>query len=249
VSEAPPAPLARVAWRTSHRIIRTLYPPVWLFEDIADPADWDLLASAEAKTNPRLRQEIGALSLVPVERRVSGPTASLVMAAFTHASPLRPSRFSDGSYGVWYCGDRFAVALAETIFHFERFMRATAEPPAEAQFRELVCSIAGALRDLRGDLRAGAAASCLDPDDWRPGQAFGAAARAAGDDGIVYPSVRCPEGQAAALFWPDCVLLPVRQARHLLYRWDGTRMNRYFVYGENVWHGRPGAGPGVALGP
>ncbi len=229
------APLARVDWPASHRIIRTLYPPVWLFEDIADPADWDLLASAEAKTNPRVRQEIGELALVPAERRVSGPTASLVMAAFTHVSQLRPSRFSDGGYGVWYCGDRFAVALAETIFHFERFMRATAEAAAEAQFRELVCGIGGELRDLR----AGGDEACLAPDDWGPGQAMGAAARAAGDDGIVYPSVRHPAGQAAALFWPDRVRLPVRQARHMLYRWDGTQMSRYFVYGENVWHGRP----------
>ena len=42
-------------WATSHRIIRTIYPPVDLFEDIADPADWELLTAAEAKTNPRIR--------------------------------------------------------------------------------------------------------------------------------------------------------------------------------------------------
>ncbi|HUA76309.1 MAG TPA: RES family NAD+ phosphorylase [Acetobacteraceae bacterium] len=231
------ARLARVGWPKSHRIIRTLYPPVWLFEDIADPADWELLASAEAKTNPRVRQEIGDLSLVPPRRRVSGPTASLVMAAFTHVSRLRPSRFSDGSYGVWYCGDRFAVALAETAYHFERFMRATAEPPAEAQFRELVCAVGGDLRDLT----KGAEPASLDPDDWRPGQALGAAARAEGEDGILYPSVRHPEGLAAALFWPNSVKLPVQQARHMLYRWDGARMSRYFVYGENAWHQGPGS--------
>ena len=117
-------PFADVDWSVSHRIIRTIYPPVWLFEDIADPADWDLIASAEAKTNPRVRDQIGDLSLVPVERRVSGPTSSLAMAAFTHVSRDRPGRFSDGSYGVWYCGDRFEVALAETAHHFERFMAA-----------------------------------------------------------------------------------------------------------------------------
>ena len=224
-----------VAWPSAHRIIRTLYPPVWLFEDIAEPADWDLLASAEAKTNPRVREEIGDLSVVPPERRVAGPTASLVMAAFTHVSTLRPSRFSAGGYGVWYCGDRFAVALAETVFHFERFMRATNEPPAEAQFRELVAGIAGNLVDLR----EGDHAAALDPDDWRAGQALGASVRANGTDGILYPSVRFPAGLAAALFWPDCVKLPVRQARHMLYHWDGTRMSRYFVYGEHAWRGWP----------
>jgi hypothetical protein len=47
------------------------------------------------------------------------------MGAFTHVSLDRPSRFSDGSYGVWYCGDHVEVALAETANHFDRFLRAT----------------------------------------------------------------------------------------------------------------------------
>ena len=38
-----------------------MYPPIDLFEDIADPADWELIAAAEAKTNPRVREEIGAI--------------------------------------------------------------------------------------------------------------------------------------------------------------------------------------------
>lgn len=224
-------PTTDIGWDPSHRIIRTIYPPVWLFEDIADPADWDLIASAEAKTNPRIRDEVGDLALIPPERRLAGPTASLVMGAFTHASSDRPSRFSAGRHGVWYCGDCFEVALAETAHHFERFMRATAEPAGEAQFRELRAAIAGRLYDLR---QVGNVA-CLAPDDWGPGQALGAAIRAQGGDGIVYPAVRWPQGQAAALFWPDRVRLPVIQGRQMLYRWDGARMSRYFIYGENRW--------------
>lgn len=228
-------PTADIAWDPAHRIIRTIYPPVWLFEDIADPADWDLIASAEAKTNPRVRDEVGNLALIPPERRIAGPTASLVMGAFTHASRDRPSRFSDGSHGVWYCGDSFDVALAETAYHFERFMRATAEPAGEAQFRELRAAIAGQMHDLRG----GGWEDCLAPDDWRFGQVLGAQIRTAGGDGIVYPAVRRPQGQAAALFWPDRIHLPVVQGRQMLYRWDGTRMSRFFVYGENQWFAGP----------
>src|SRR5258708_25082800 len=33
----------RLQWTPGYRIIRTIYPPVDLFEDIADPADWELL--------------------------------------------------------------------------------------------------------------------------------------------------------------------------------------------------------------
>ena len=225
-------PRSAVDWRVSHRIVRTIYPPVWLFEDIAAPEDWELIASAEAKTNPRVREEIDNLSLVPAERRVSGPTASLVMAAFTHASRDRPGRFSDGSYGVWYCGDRFDVALAETAHHFARFMARTAEPAADAQYRELQARIAGTLHDLRG----GGFGDCLARDDWGPSQRLAAALRNSGSDGIVYRSVHWPEGQAAALFWPDRVRLPVTQARTLQYHWDGSRMTRYFVIGEDDWH-------------
>lgn len=227
----PPPPKADIDWPVSHRIIRTIYPPVSLFEDIADPSDWDLIAQAEAKTNPRIRDEVGDLTLVPPERRLSGPSASLVMAAFTHASPLRPSRFSDGRYGVWYCGDRFEVALAETAYHFERFMARTEEPAADAQYRELCAGIGGALHDLRG----GGFEDVLAPQDWKAGQGLAASLKADGSDGIVYPSVRWPEGQAAALFYPNMVKLPVIQAQTLQYHWDGQRMTRYFVMGENEW--------------
>lgn len=233
VNDIPP--VVDVDWSISHRIVRTIYPPVWLFEDIAPPEDWDLIASAEAKTNPRVREQIGDLTLVPRERRVSGPSASLVMAAFTHVSRARMSRFSDGSYGVWYCGDRFAVALAETAYHFERFMARTEEPPADAQYRELQAPIAGRLHDLRG----GGFADSLDPDSYAASQRLALPLKEQGSGGIVYPSVRWPEGEAAALFYPDLVKLPVTQARTLQYHWDGTQMTRYFVVGEEEWRARP----------
>ena len=166
--------------------------------------------------------------LVPMQRRISGPTASLVMGAFTHASPDRPSRFSDGTYGVWYRGDRFEVALAETAHHFERFMRATNEPSGDADYRELVCAVYGEVGD-------GSGPSLLDPDDWTLGQAFGRAVRNSGGDGVVYPSVRHPQGKALALFWPNCIELPVTQARQFRYGWDGQRMHRYLVHGARSW--------------
>jgi len=228
-------PFAEIDWPESHRIIRSIYPPIFLFEDIADPADWDLIASAEAKTNPRVRDEIGDLTLVPVDRRVSGPGASIVMGAFTHCSADRRSRFSDGSYGVWYAGDHFEVALMETIYHHERFMRRTNETAADSQFRELKAHVSGKLRDLR---KRGWN-QYLRPDDHSASQTVAKGFRSNEEDGIVFPSVRRPHGEAVALFWPDRVQLPVIQARHLLYHWDGERVDRYFVYGEDKWYQRP----------
>jgi hypothetical protein len=228
-------PVCDIDWPICHRIIRTIYPPVWLFEDIADSADWDLIASAEAKTNPRVRDQVGDLTLVPVERRLVGPTASLAMSTFTHVSRDRPGRFSDGSYGVWYCGDRFEVALMETAHHFERFMRSTNEPAGDAQYRELTTSIAGSVHELR----QGGFPDCLNPDDWRAAQILAADLRGNGSNGIVYPSVRWPAGEAAGLFWPDLIRLPINQARTLRYHWDGSRMMRYFVIGEDDWYELP----------
>ena len=69
-------PVSEISWRGSGRIIRSIFPPIDLFEDIADPADWPLIISAEQKTNPRLMETIGNLDLVPETRRVAGPGAS-----------------------------------------------------------------------------------------------------------------------------------------------------------------------------
>lgn len=229
-------PAVQVQWRLAHRIIPTVYPPVHLFEDLAnDPADWELLSRLEMKTSPRVRDEMGDLSLVPLARRVSGPGASFAMAPFCHVSVDRPGRFHDGTFGAWYCGDRFEVALMETVYHAETFFRRTAEPAAETQRRELVCGIDGVLHDLRGpDF------GCyLAPDDYSASQALARRLRAADADGIVYPSVRWPAGQAVAAFWPNVLQLPVRQGRHLLYRWDGQAITHYLVYGEDRWHAVP----------
>jgi hypothetical protein len=209
-------PVRRVTWARTVRIIRSIHPPIDLFEDIADPADWEALASAEAKFNPRIRGGIGELSKVPVARRVSGPGASWVMAPFVHCSPLRPGRFSDGSFGLYYAGDGTEVAIAETVHHHARFMRATDEAPGwTSQFRELIGSIDRDLDDVtdRSDL--------LHPNEYGPSQAFGAERRAAGSNGITWPSVRYPSGRCVAVFWPDVIPIPV-QGAHFAYHWNGA---------------------------
>lgn len=225
---------SRLRWNPGYRIIRTIYPPVDLFEDIAHPADWELLVTAEAKLNPRLRDEIGNLALVPPDRRIHGATASIAMGAFTHVSRDRDGRFSDGTYGVWYCGDRLEVALAETAFHFQRFMRTTAEPPGDADYRVLTCAVSAEVED--------APETCLAENDWGPGQIFGREARARGVDGVRYPSIRYPAGTAAAIFWPDCLTLPITQNEQVRYRWDGTRMTHYLAHGATAWTIWPIAG-------
>jgi hypothetical protein len=223
VIDVATVPVVDVAWRGAVRLIRSAWPPIDLFEDIADPADWPLLIAAEQKTNPRLMETIGNLDLLPQDRWVAGAGASYLMAPFTHVSPERPSRFSAGAYGVLYVADRFEVALSETIHHHALFMAATAQAPGwTSQFREIVLDVRGALQDLRGaDPAFGPA---LDPDDYRAGQALGAQLRAAGAEGAVYPSQRHRGGQCVGLFYPDLASNAV-QGRHLDYHWDGDRVD------------------------
>ena len=221
-----------IAWRGARRIIRSVFPPIDLFEDIADPADWPLLVSAEQKTNPRLMENIGALDLVPATRRVGGPGASYLMAPFTHVSPDRPSRFTAGHFGVLYVADRFETALSETIYHHERFMVRTAEPAGwTSQFREIVLDVDVPAHDL-SDERA--YADALRPNDYSESQRLAADLRAAGSDGVVYPSTRHRGGTCVALFYPDLARNAI-QGRHLDYHWDGVRVDFYREVGGDVY--------------
>lgn len=223
MSEVADLPLAKVSWKSAVRIIRSSFPPIDLFEDIAAPEDWALLISAEQKTNPRLMASIGNLDLVPPARRVGGTGASYLMAPFTHISPDRPSRFSNGSYGVLYVAAQFDTALFETIHHHARFMARTAEAPGwTSQFREIILSIEASLHDLRSGEHEHQ--SALDPDTYLASQTLAATLRAAGSDGIVYPSVRHIGGECVGLFYPDCASNPT-QGRHLDYHWNGVRVD------------------------
>jgi len=218
-------PASRVRWTGARRIIRSLFPPIDLFDDIADPEDWRLLIAAEQKTNPRLMETFGVIDLVPPARRVAGPGATYLMAPFMHVSPDRPSRFTDGTYGVLYLAERFETALLETMHHHARFMARTKEAPGwTSQFRELAMDLDATLHDLRGGDPI--VAPALDPHSYVESQALADALHAAGSDGVVYPSQRDPGGQCAGLFYPDLARNPV-QGRHLDYHWDGARVDLY----------------------
>ena len=213
-------PTRTVVWPNAYRIIRSIYPPIDLFEDIADPADWEAIASAEAKTNPRVNLELGDLALVPVARRVAGPGASYVMAPFVHVSTDRPGRFTDGRYGVYSAGDSEEVAIREVAHHHARAMAATDQQPGwTSQFRMLIGALDAQLHEVSGIPVA------LLPDDYTESQRLGRALRDAGSNGVVYPSVRSPGGECVGLFWPDVPAILV-QGTHYDFHWDGVRVDR-----------------------
>lgn len=210
-------PLHRLRWQRAYRIVPSRYPPVGVFDAIADPKDLDALYQIDALTNPRLREEWGELSNVPKAHRVSGPGTSPLMAAFTHVNP-EGSRFSDGSYGVLYLAHQFETAVEETVYHREQFLAATSEPPISITMRCYASGVHGTLNDIRGGWKAE-----HDAKSYAASRKLGAKLRKDGSNGLVYDSVRRRGGECVALFYPD-LASPCVQGKHLIYRWDGQRI-------------------------
>lgn len=213
-------PVAAVHWAPCFRIIPSRFPPINLFEAVADPADLEAVVQIEAMTNDRLREEAGELALVPPEDRVSGPGTSPVMAAFTHLNAAG-DRFTDGSYGVFYAGLTLETAVSETTYHRAVFLRATDEPAQEVDMRVYAVELAAVLHDvrnMRSDLPA-----LYHLSNYGVAQQTARELRNAGSDGIVYQSVRQEGGECAAVFRPR-LLWNCRQERHLCYVWDGARI-------------------------
>lgn len=224
---SPEIALQAVAWRPCHRLIATRFPTVGLYDQIADPADLEVVFAIESLTNPRIRQELGQLSLVPPEDRVSGPGATLVMAAFTHLNPLG-SRFSDGTWGVYYAADTLQAAVAEVGHHRAAFLARTQEPPIDIDLRWIEADLLDKLHDLR-PLRA-QLPQVHDPDAYGAGQALARRLRAGGSTGLVYHSVRHAGGQCAAVFKPRA-LSQARQAGHVAMHWDGRAISHWYEKG------------------
>lgn len=210
----------RIDWLPCWRIIPSRFPPIDLFERVADPADLEAIYALESLTNAHVRDEIGELRLVPRHDRISGRGSSDIMAAFTHLNPAG-SRFSDGTYGVFYAGYALDTAIAETRYHREQFLRATSEPPMELDMRVLLADLRGPFHDIRG--RHGELPEVYAAISYSASQALGKRLRGQNSWGIVHDSVRHPGGECAAVFRPPA-LSNCRQERHLCYVWNSTRI-------------------------
>jgi len=108
-------PVASIEWKPCRRIVPSRFPPIQLFERVADPDDLEAVFELESLTNSRLRDEVGDIRLVPPEDRISGPGTAVIMAAFTHLNP-DGSRFTDGTYGVCErCGKSIEKARIKAL--------------------------------------------------------------------------------------------------------------------------------------
>jgi RES domain len=232
----PSIRLRQVTWREAWRVIGSRFPPINLFERLSsNPAVWEALIALEQVTNPRIRDEVGNISLVPPDRRVSGHNASWVMAPFTHINS-KGSRFSSGAYGIYYAAAALITAIRETAYHFGRFAADSHDPALRREdFRVLLGSVERTFEDI-ASVEPSVRVAVLNPNSYAASQTFAAARRESDSEGFVYPSVRHVGGECIAAFWPNTVGIPI-QERHLKYEWNGHTVSRYFDYREDEWFG------------
>lgn len=217
MAKAPEPPVEEISWKPCYRIVPSRFPPIPLFEEVADPADLEAVYEIEALTNDRLRDEVGDLKLVPDEDRVAGPGTSAIMAAFTHLNP-EGDHFTDGTYGVFYAGRTLDTAIAETRYHRARFLSRTDEPAQEIDMRVYAVDLEAGLHDIHGAKEE--YAPLHDSNSYALSQEFAGDLRKQDSNGIAYDSVRHEGGQCAAVLRPR-LLSNCRQERHLCYVWDG----------------------------
>jgi RES domain len=217
----------QTVWTPCHRLVPSRFPPVGLFDRVAAPDDLQAVFDIEALTNDRLRDETGDLALVPAADRISGPGTTPIMAAFTHLNP-EGSRFSRGTFGVYYCAQTLPTALAEVRYHQERFLLRTREGAMRLQLRLYLADLDARLLDVRKVV------ACRLPDDYAPSQMIGEQAHAERKDGILYRSVRHATGVCAAVFRPT-VLRHCRQSKHYTFHFDGSRITT-IDESETVWN-------------
>lgn len=216
--------LADPQWSLAYRIVNSCFPPISLFEDVLDPEDLPTAYALEALTNDRLMEEAGVLSRVRPEDRISGPGSTPVMAAFTHIG--KTSRFTDGTFGVYYAASSQAAAIAETSYHQERFLAATNEPDLELTMRTYVNKVVKPLHDIRQNYPQ---LHDPDPTAYGPSQAFARQLRETLSWGLLYNSVRLPGHECVAAFRPPAVSIP-KQGKHIRYVWSASSRKISFVF-------------------
>lgn len=201
----------------SYRILPSHFPPIALFENLLEPDELEAAYALEGLTNDRLRDQVGDISMVLPEDRVTGPGSTPIMAAFTHIGV--ESRFTKGYYGIYYAGLELSTALAESKFRRETFMRATDEPPQIMTMRCYQCRISGEVVDLR-DIP-----EVHNPDSFAYAQGIAEKLREESSQGVLYRSVRQPGGECIAAFRPSLLEPPARQRGHYQFHWDGSSIS------------------------
>lgn len=203
-------PVTSVRQDNTHRLIPARHSNETVLrrlvsEPLESQAEENLAAliDIESATNDRLLGEANLLPGIGVHELLFGVAdAQIVNAAFTHAHPSG-SRFSAAGRGAWYAAFELKTAEAEVAFHKSEELREICwSEPETFAFEDFLADFRAEFHDLRG--KAGDAAA-LNPESYVRSQELAMSLLAAGSAGIIYPSVRHPEGTCIACFRPALV--------------------------------------------
>lgn len=197
-------PVRRVEWKPCQRIIHIRRSRAEAFEQVAD------------------RMDIGLISML-ASQTSAGAQIDIIEAPFKTPNS-GGSRFSDGGHGVFYAAKDIETAIAETRYHRERFMCATAEPSMEIEMRVYEVDLEDDFHDLRG--RKTSDPQVYHSDNYTQAQQLAGTLRNGGSKGIVYDSVRRDRGECVAVFHPSS-LSNARQGDLLFYVWNGERITHH----------------------
>jgi hypothetical protein len=210
----------------AYRLVNSKFPPIALFDDVADADEFEDLYQIQALTNPRLKNEVGHLELIPRSEIPFGiPGCSYAIAPFTHVNPAG-SRFSDGSYGVLYLAGSMETALAEVQHHQNLYWSNVRQLNYERfVFRGLTCTF------TEIGMKDAASIPMTDPvydsEDYSHSRRLGRQVKGAGSVGLRYNSVRKQGSYCWALMTPSPVA-SIIQAAHYEMIWNGqiTSVNK-----------------------
>lgn len=216
VDDLPALPAAS---RRAYRLVNSKFPPIAIFDDVANADEFEALYALQAMTNPRLANQVGRLELIPREDIPFGiPGCSYAAAPFTHVNP-DGSRFSDGSFGVLYLADSMETAIAEVRYHQNAYWSKVPDLHYERfVFRGLTARF-----DEEGGLDVQVVSRqdpIYSPVSYDAARQLGRGALAMHASAIRYHSVRQAEGVCWGLLTPRQVSSVV-QTGHYEMIWSG----------------------------
>ena len=201
------------------RVVATRHPPIALFEKVAPPEAFDALYQLEGAYSPHY-DTTTLLASLPRSEWVHGPGSGYVMAPFAYR---QPSRFSDGSFGVFYAGLEETTAIREVAFHRGVFLAMTREAPFVLEEQVLRAKVSGTLVDIRGARKAHPEWYAPSVEAYGPAQDLGSRLWRAGEAGLTFSSVRHAGGGCLGIYRPK-VISGCRPTRPLRYLWDGDKI-------------------------
>lgn len=214
-------PLVREAFPRTVRLVSSARLRDAVMAPLADDADeLALLAEIEAATSSRLIAEERGQGGIPAAELVHGvPHAKFINASFAYAKPREPMRFNPADRGAWYAAIDVETCIREVGFHLTNALADANDFNAVVEYGEMLSSMSGVFVDLRQVPDH----PSLDPNPsigYPAGNAVAAGARAAGHNGIIYPSVRHEGEPCIAALWPNVVQSVVQGGMYRL-TWSG----------------------------